>query len=586
MRLKQKLMVPVILALTSVIVSGCSASITGNQKYSLSKDQKKAMAQYSYNLLNAHFDGNEVSTPNELINIDNKYYKIYITFLINGETRCSQSGTAEKSRDDRISQDLRSAVENCIKDDRFGGPTKKDDLDKINIVVDVLYNPQRLKGNSIDDLKNEIELGINALRVEKDGNGANFKNSVPISKNFTLKQTLESLCKKDGLDSSCYTDKTVDKYKYDSITFLAPRDKDTVDLYRYDKLISEKDISQDSIRASIEGGYSWLKNDVDPKTNLLQYMYYPSQDKYATQNNDIRRLAASWAGTELMSYLQNEDLKPMVRATIKYYLQDQKRNDDGLYIDLGDDAKIAYNAFLIMALVNSPNYPGREILMRQLADAILGQQQEDGSYNTDFLKKSTTGTDYYPGESMLALMKLYNATKDEKYLGSVKKAFPYYRDYWRKNKNTAFIPWHTQTYKLLYEISPDKELADFVYEMNDWIINSEQQFKSDYPDYIGGFKEQPSNSTASYLEGLADAYVVAQKVGNNEHIEKYRKSIKLAARFVLQTQYTDRNIFYIKNPDKALGGFRQSLTNNQQRNDYTQHATLGLIKVYQNSIFK
>jgi hypothetical protein len=226
--------------------------------------------------------------------------------------------------------------------------------------------------------------------------------------------------------------------------------------------------------------------------------------------------------------------------------------------------------------------------MEELADSILKEQRSDGFFNTDFEKQvaeDDLGNDYYPGEAMLSLIRLYNETGEEKYKQSVEKAFIYYREYWRGKKNTAFITWHSQAYKLLFEETGDRELTDFVFEMNDWLIANYQKLSSPYLDYVGGFGKNPTNSTASYLEGLADAYYLAKKIGDQEHIFKYAEACKYATRFVLQTQFKENDVFYLSNPQRALGGFKQSPINVSERNDYTQHSVLSLIKVYQNEIF-
>jgi len=183
-------------------------------------------------------------------------------------------------------------------------------------------------------------------------------------------------------------------------------------------------------------------------------------------------------------------------------------------------------------------------------------------------------------------MKLYKRTGDKRYLEPVKRAFPYYRTYWSKNKNTAFIPWHTQAYFFVYQETKNHEIAYFIFEMNDWLIDNHQIFYSPYPDEIGGFpKKGPRNSTGSYLEGINDAYTLAANLRDEMRTKKYQHSIRQGVRFLFQLQLTNRNMFYLKNPAKALGGFRQSLTNNQLRIDYTQHATLALLKAIQNDIF-
>ncbi|HEO65338.1 MAG TPA: hypothetical protein ENI73_05625 [Spirochaetes bacterium] len=138
----------------------------------------------------------------------------------------------------------------------------------------------------------------------------------------------------------------------------------------------------------------------------------------------------------------------------------------------------------------------------------------------------------------------------------------------------------------MYQETKNPELPRFVFEMNDWLINKYQIRESQYPDQIGGFpKRNPRNSSASYLEGINDAYSLAQLIHDEKHIAKYKKTIAMGVRFILHTQFTKENSFYVKNPSRVIGGFHGSLTSNVQRNDYTQHALMALIKTYRNGIF-
>ena len=297
-------------------------------------------------------------------------------------------------------------------------------------------------------------------------------------------------------------------------------------------------------------------------------------------------MASAWSMVELQLFLDKHQLSNTIRKTLTHYLSFQQEKDGVAYLEIEGKAKIAYNAFLILLLTSFSDYPDADTLARKFADGLLRQQDENGSFRTHFFSERNTGTDYYPGEAILAMMRLYKKTGDERYRLSVERAFPYYRAYWRGNKNTAFIPWHTQAYFLLFIKTGDKELADFIFEMNDWLIDNHQIYWSNHPDEIGGFpKGAPRNSTGSYLEGIADAYALSVNLGDEAHTSKYRESIRNGARFLLQLQITERNAFYLKNPCRAIGGFRKSLTRNNQRNDYTQHAALALIKALENNIF-
>ena len=138
----------------------------------------------------------------------------------------------------------------------------------------------------------------------------------------------------------------------------------------------------------------------------------------------------------------------------------------------------------------------------------------------------------------------------------------------------------------MYKYIEDPQLCDFVFEMNDWLIDRYQIETSEYPDEIGGFpKSNPKSSTSSYMEGIADAYYLAVAVNDKEHIESYAKSIQLGTRFMLQTQFNADNSFYLENPSLAIGGFKESLVSNDLRNDYTQHAVMAMMKIYELGIF-
>ncbi|HKJ27494.1 MAG TPA: hypothetical protein VJ965_07640, partial [Anaerolineales bacterium] len=345
-----------------------------------------------------------------------------------------------------------------------------------------------------------------------------------------------------------------------------------------------KSITSDTILQRLAWAEQWFANSTNPESGLLEYMYFPSDDVYSSDNNHVRQLACMWAMAELQAFNGNDKLNDVVTTSLDYYLQ--YMTEDG-YLSIEGDAKLAYNAFMIMALLGSPDYPDRDRILVDLGNAILKLQKEDGSYNTYFDFDSDSGMDFYPGEAMLSLMKLYNYTEDERYLQSVHEAFSYYPDYWRKNKNTAFVPWHSQAYLLLYRAVEEPRIAEFVFEMNDWMVENHQLMRTEYPDVHGGFTRSfPRNSTSAYMEGMNDAYTLAVLVGDEVHQAKYEQAIKYAVRFILQMQYTPDNVFYLENPELAIGGFRHSLVFNDQRNDYTQHASFALMKTYENGIFE
>jgi len=545
-------------------------------------EDKQKLVNYAYSVLDSSF-GRESNSIQDIPQIGS-YDKLFITLMSNKKIRACQSGKTDSSNLQRTKLDVEEAVVKCISDKRFGGVLSEEEVSDTEIVFTILFNRNQIYGD-LDDLEEKIELGIHAIEIENGDKKAYFKESVPITNNYSLKRTLERLCEKAGLDENSYTDPETKIFIYDTITFKGDRENRIVDLYRYNILINSDEIDSKLLFERIALAKTWFINNINNRTERLQYMYYPSSDKYSSSNNYVRQLATLWSITKLKDFFQDSSFDNLIKETLNYYLDYSVCIEDYSFIMISNEAKLAYNAFLILSLLHVPDYPDNKKWLTLLAKGIISLQNIDGSFNTYFVSDRNTGIDYYPGEAMLALIKLYNKTGERTYLDSVYKAFYYYRRYWRNNKNTAFIPWHSQIYFLLYKEIKDPQIKDFVFEMNDWLINNYQIYSDAYVDEIGGFpKGNPRNSTSSYLEGITDAYLLARDIEDNLYINKYQNAIRLGVRFILLTQYTEDNAFYIENQKRALGGFRHSLISNTQRIDYTQHAIMALMKIYNNGI--
>lgn len=350
-------------------------------------------------------------------------------------------------------------------------------------------------------------------------------------------------------------------------------------------VINVSDITPDTLRNSLKITTDWYKNNINENTKIFNYQYDPTTQTYLQDKNFVRQLATGWAMTNVELYLHNNVPETFINPFIDYYVKRMQYKDNYAFLELRkDDACLAYNAFLIQILLNS-NYPNKEILIEKLANGILHVQRNDGSYQTDMLNpEKKSGIDYYPGEAMLALINLYKTTKNENYLKSIEKAFPYYRDYWRSHKNTAFVPWQTEAYAGLIEYNNNNELQEFIIEMNNWLL--EKQILTGDSHKIGGFGPlEPNSASLVYLEGINDAYrMLLTRSNDKELIKKYKHAIALGTRYTLQTQYTTKNA-YFPNSHIIIGGFRGGITRYEVRIDMTQHGSMAVLKALQNNIF-
>ncbi len=263
----------------------------------------------------------------------------------------------------------------------------------------------------------------------------------------------------------------------------------------------------------------------------------------------------------------------LAKEGLDYFLEFHKRINGKCIIAPPDgEASIALNAFILLTLLEVEDYPFRERWIEDLYQGLAGQQREDGGLNTFFGRTTDKGKDFYPGEALTAIAAYAKKKKSTDAYAILERAFPYYSKYFRESPQTAFVPWQSQAYTTLYLHTKDRKYADFVFEMNHWIIDKHQILQSPRtPDSLGGFRSKPNFSSAAFLEGLACAFHLAKAVEDQMLIDKFENSTTLALRFCFQLQYDEHDVYGFKNPQSALGGIRTSLTDTHQRIDMSQH---------------
>ncbi len=546
---------------------------------------RRALVTYAYEALDhALGQGPEPSAPSAP---RVTYARLFITLLAQGHIRACMSGRAPADASGRLVRDVRSAVERSVRDERFGGVLTPEEGPRTRIVFTFLYGRRRVPNRSLQGVARTVELGVHAIELRCAGRGAFFKESVPLTHGYTLQRTLQRLCRKAGLPADAAFDPATHLYRYETHTFVAGRGEAGTVLYRYNMLVDPDAVSPGTVRARLRAAHGWLGRSVDADTGLIAYWYDPIEDQYADDQNHVRALGTIWSVARLGAFLNDDALDPVVGRTLDQYLAHKGEVPEGAYLLMEDNtSKLAYNAFLVLVLLNAPDYPDAQRLRARFADGMLALQEPDGSYRTYYASSRNTGVEFYPGEAMLALMRLYQETEDPRLLDSVRRAFPYYRAHWRAAPTTAFVPWHIQADRLLWQATGDPEVRAFVCEMADWLLEYQVRH-SPYPDEIGGFPPQePRYSTAAYLEGLVDAHLVARKAGDADRAARYARAVRLGVRFLFQLQFTEANTFFLENPQRAVGGFHHSLTNLRLRNDYTQHAVMALMKAQEAGLLK
>jgi hypothetical protein len=258
--------------------------------------------------------------------------------------------------------------------------------------------------------------------------------------------------------------------------------------------------------------------------------------------------------------------------------------------------RLAAAGLLVLAIHELPD-PDKDLLAKaeQLCNFIHGQQQADGSLSLGN-GPQTDGPDaeavnYYPGEALYGLIRSQQRQPAAWKIDVVRNALAYYKAWWRKHPDMAFVPWQTAAYAEAFLSTKEHAFADFVFEMNDWIVRLQYQGFDDPKQVVwsGGFKgwtcgksveTMPMVSSASYAEGLAEACRVARTLGDLPRHQSYTGALERCLAFLTTLQYTEANTQHFAEwyRPTLLGGFHASHQDGNLRIDYTQHAGSAMVQ--------
>jgi len=361
----------------------------------------------------------------------------------------------------------------------------------------------------------------------------------------------------------------------------------SVQLFRGNVLIPFEAVTKDSVRALGNSIAGWMQANSEKDGNF-RYKYWPSRGEYSDASNTIRRLLGTVAVQRWASVANNPDLDSLAARNLDATLASHYRleNNLGCIYD-GEAVKLGAVGLALLAIVESPNrqnFADHEAALKRTLDHLWNK--DTGAFRTFLVPADRNDNqNFYPGEALLAWGALFAESNDAALRDKIMKSFAYYRDWHRKNRNPAFVPWHTQAYALVWQKTRDDALRDFIFEMNDWLVTTQQWDNAPYPDMKGrfyapdfpGYGPPHASSTGVYMEGLVAAHQVATGAGDAARAETYRLAMLRGLRSIMQLQFADAvDMYYVSRRDIVAGGIRTTEYNNELRVDNAAHNLLAI----------
>lgn len=353
---------------------------------------------------------------------------------------------------------------------------------------------------------------------------------------------------------------------------------------------SAQELTRATLISAARAGGDYLVRIQKPDGSF-HYYYDPSEDRFeARRYNIVRHTGAAVSLLDLLATTRDARYLDAARSAIKFLktrFREIRAGKAFYVLDFDGKAKLGANGLALVALtkqIELDPQSGDRASARRLANLILSMQRKDGSFQTRLLLRSTDeeGNEslYYPGEAMLGLVRLFRSTGDRRLLEAARRGAEFLIDSQRQAGTLPADAWLMQALEALYNIGHEKKYADHLIALSEAMMAT-QYTDSDPAGYAGGFGPGTPRGTpaASRAEGLLSAYRVARS-SRSSRASAISESLKASARFQLAQQLRADDAS-LPNPQRAGGGFRESLTSMRVRIDFVQHNISSLLGIAQ-----
>lgn len=217
-----------------------------------------------------------------------------------------------------------------------------------------------------------------------------------------------------------------------------------------------------------------------------------------------------------------------------------------------------------------------------LARFLVASQKEDGEFlyfpprHPGGANTGSDDSEYYPGEAILGLIRLYSWDRNQLWLDTAVRAADWLIDVRDKGKTAGTLSndhWLMLGLSYLYLYTKDQKYSDHSIALARAVehqYRKNEQYWEEHPDYRGGYYNPPrSTPAATRGEGLGAVLETCQIA----QIEcQWVEDLLIdTIRHEMLSQYDPDMSFWMRSRGKAFGGWNGGLIDMDIRNDFVQH---------------
>ncbi|MYJ01093.1 MAG: hypothetical protein F4102_02025 [Chloroflexi bacterium] len=354
------------------------------------------------------------------------------------------------------------------------------------------------------------------------------------------------------------------------------------------RLVDRDEVLPDRLTGSALQAAAWLLRHQRPDGSFAYEYAPPSADNeggWTWFDQLVRQCGCAWGIATVARLTRDRKIAEAAARAVGGILDRHLRRDGPgrlFYLeDMYGEAKLGAPPLLLLAVCElgaSLRIPRETV--DQLTASLLAVQSQDGRLGTRARGLELEGSEtYYAGQIVLALARLHAIRKRPRLRTAVKRSLAHYRARWgdEAERDLSFTTWMIQACDQWHALTNEEQTRDYAYAMADWALEEQHGEDCENPLWVGAFQNMPGIGTAAYSEGIVSALAIAQREGDQERVERYRESLILSMRFLLQLSLDGPEHTLVGGPEQ-IGGVRSALHRAGLRCDNAQHYLMSMLR--------
>lgn len=344
-------------------------------------------------------------------------------------------------------------------------------------------------------------------------------------------------------------------------------------------------------------GAAWLAGTSRPDGSFA-YFYRPETDTYESDPyNEVRHAGVTYSMFQAYGAGGDEDVRRAAEGAARWIEAQSVVAPDGTgrAFEHRGGTRLGGQALALVALLERRRVVGDhryDELIGDLGRLLLSLERPDtpGRYWEFYSggrRLPEPGSEYYPGEALLALTRLARQFPEGPYRAAAIRAADYLvhvrdGDLTSRGEVPRDDHWLTMALNDLYRLVPDPDYARVVDLQARRLIANQYQSDAQDPDLVGapkGRRPVSFTSTATKGEALMAAWALAE-YRDDKAAGVYASAARRTAQFQMRAQFTSEKAHFFGRPERLVGAWGQDAAHHHVRMDFIQHNVSSLLGMW------